>query len=376
MDKGKPLAIDVDLQFDRASSNQVHLSRGRAQLKSTTAGFSGEVQSDEVKGRFQILKAASAPMLITAKVDYINLDTLLLERDDEASPEVKVEDIPSLNLQIKRLDWGKAHLNKLRFRSVTNEQSLMIQDVSFQNNNIRLRGSGKWMQTKVPGNARENQSSLSLTLQSNDFGKGLTGLGLSDIINKGKGEIASSLEWDSALLSPEVAGLSGKITVSLRDGALPSIEPGSAKLVGLFALEALPKRLFLDFSDISSAGLPFDLMAGNIYIKDGIAMSKNAQITGSVARVKLKGEVDLVAQTYDQEITALPNLGASLPIIGALAGGVVTGAIALIANTALKDMGLDIDHLAQLEYTLTGSWDNPVLQQIQRPDENTGEDVQ
>lgn len=375
-DKGQSLAMDVDLQFDLASSKQLHLLRGRAQLKSTAAGLSGEIQSDEIKGDFQVSKPAAGPRLVTAKVDYINLDTLLLEQDDEASLEIKVENIPSLNLQVKRLDWGKAHLNKLRFRSVTNEQTLTIQEASFQNNNIRLRGTGNWAQIKVSEEAWENQSSLALTLQSNNFGKGLSELGLPGILNKGKGEIASSLEWDSALLSPEIAGLSGKVTVSLRDGMLTSIEPGSAKLVGLFALKALPKRLFLDFSDISEAGLPFDLMTGNVYIKDGIAASKNAQITGPVARIKLKGEADLVAQTYDQKITALPNLGASLPIIGVLAGGVVTGALALVADTALKDMGLDIDQLAQIEYSLTGSWEDPVLQKIQRPDGDAEEGAQ
>jgi len=60
----------------------------------------------------------------------------------------------------------------------------------------------------------------------------------------------------------------------LKRGRLLQVEPGAARLVGLFALQALPRRLTLDFTDIVQDGLDFETVKGNLAVENGVANTK------------------------------------------------------------------------------------------------------
>ena len=53
-------------------------------------------------------------------------------------------------------------------------------------------------------------------------------------------------------------------------------------------------------------------------IGNGIAETQYMQMQGPIGVVFSKGSTDFVGNTYDQTITVLPRLSATLPIIGLL----------------------------------------------------------
>ena len=62
----------------------------------------------------------------------------------------------------------------------------------------------------------------------------------------------------------------------------------SSKLLGVLSLQALPRRLALDFRDVFSDGFSFDFIRGDVTIQDGIAATNNLQMKGVNAGVLME----------------------------------------------------------------------------------------
>lgn len=145
-------------------------------------------------------------------------------------------------------------------------------------------------------------------------------------------------------------------------GSIVPLEPAAGRIVGLFALQALPRRLDLDFKDVTSDGLAFKSISGDIDIEDGIANVNLVQLNGPIGVVDVTGRSDLNAREFDQRITVLPRVSAALPIIGVISGGASAGIGALVATGILKVLGIDLDRIGLRDFSLTGTWDKPVFQ--------------
>jgi uncharacterized protein YhdP len=148
------------------------------------------------------------------------------------------------------------------------------------------------------------------------------------------------------------------VNFDLEGGLLLEVDPGAGRLFGLFSVQALPRRLTLDFSDLFGKGLAFDYMRGQFNFKDGNAVTDNFVLDGPSAQVELQGRVGLVARDYDQQLKVIPHFTSSLPLAGAVVGGVVVGAAVLLVEKLLKS---NIDRATGINYRVTGSWDNPVM---------------
>ena len=86
------------------------------------------------------------------------------------------------------------------------------------------------------------------------------------------------------------------------------IEPGLGKLVGLISLQALPRRITLDFRDVFSEGFQFDRISSSAQIDSGVLKLKEFRMRGSAAEVEMTGEIDLAHETQDLRVRVLPSL--------------------------------------------------------------------
>ena len=119
--------------------------------------------------------------------------------------------------------------------------------------------------------------------------------------------------------------LIGEVELKLENGYLNNVEPGAGRFVGLLSLNALPRRLFLDFGDVLNEGMQFDVIQGQFSIKGETMTTSNASMEGASATVRLFGSTNLRDKTYDQSMTIIPNVGDTLPILGTLAAGNAVG---------------------------------------------------
>jgi len=152
--------------------------------------------------------------------------------------------------------------------------------------------------------------------------------------------------------------LNGNLSLDIRDGQLLDVSPGAGRVFGLLSLQTLPRRLTLDFSDVFKKGFSFDRIKGSFLMEAGNAYTTNLYLDGPAARIDISGRTGFAVKDYDQLVTVTPHLTASLSLAGALVGGPVAGGVLYAIDKLFKST---IDKITEVQYTITGSWDEPKI---------------
>jgi uncharacterized protein YhdP len=158
-----------------------------------------------------------------------------------------------------------------------------------------------------------------------------------------------------------LARLNGDIDFTVTRGQITNASTGSGKVLGLLSIQALPRRLSLDFRDVFDSGFGFETASGTFHMENGTATTEDVKLTSSAANISMQGSTDLVKQEYHQQMTVMPGLGNTLPVIGAIAAGPGGAAAGLALQGLLHEQ---LGKASQVKYTITGSWDEPVIEPI------------
>jgi uncharacterized protein YhdP len=132
----------------------------------------------------------------------------------------------------------------------------------------------------------------------------------------------------------------------------------------VLSLQALPRRISLDFRDVFSEGFAFDTITADVRMRTGTMHTDDFRLVGPAAAVNIAGDVDLARETQQLKVRVQPSLSsgvsgaaAALFIANPLIGAAV-GAGTLLAQKMLNN---PFDQLFSYEYAVTGSWDDPVV---------------
>ncbi len=312
---------------------------------------------------------------IKARINYADkflIDALASGADETNEPVQRLDPttLPPVDIHVNAFHWSSMQLSNLRIYAEPDLAGMKIVTFGFATGVTQLIGDGYWHlvdpQNVNPTLANAQTAQLNLTLQSSNFGEAMADLGFPGVVAKGEGRVTASLNWPDAIYAPSLEVLGGYADLEMKRGQLLQIEPGAARFFGLFALQTLPRRFNLDFSDLVSEGLDFDTITGNIAIDSGIADMRLVQLNGPVGVIDITGTTDLVAEEFDQRVSILPRVSAALPIIGVITGGATAGIGALIAGGVLKAAGVDFDRIGLKRFSLTGAWDNPQFKPLSR----------
>jgi uncharacterized protein YhdP len=205
------------------------------------------------------------------------------------------------------------------------------------------------------------------TLTSTDVQGTLKDLGYEDVIQARSGKMEFDLTWLGAPTAAALAQVIGHVQLTLEKGQVTGLKPGAGRVLGLASIAALPRRLALDFSDLTDKGLAFDSVHGDFDLRDGNAYTENVLLKGPAAEIGLIGRVGLKNKDYDQTAVVTGSVGNSLsiPVASALVGGPVVGAAVLLFTQVFKQ---PLKGLARGYYRITGSWDNPTVERIKSAD--------
>ena len=205
-------------------------------------------------------------------------------------------------------------------------------------------------------------SQFDVRLQVDDIGGLFRRLKLPEGVKGGKASLEGKVSWAGSPYAIDYPSLAGKLTLDARKGQFTRAEPGIAKLLGVISLQSLPRRISLDFHDIFSQGFAFDQIGGKFDIGGGVMRTADMKMIGSSARVSMKGQVDLGAETQDLEVKVIPSISDSIAVGTAIVNP-IAGLAALIVGRALSN---PIDNLAAFEYRVTGKWEDPVVRKVLR----------
>jgi uncharacterized protein YhdP len=184
----------------------------------------------------------------------------------------------------------------------------------------------------------------------------------SDIVDS-KGEATFDIQWPGSPAKFNRATLAGNTTIALGKGRLTAVNPGLGRLLGLFSVESLQRRLQFDFSDLFQKGFSFDTFDAKITAANGFAQTQDATLKAPSANMTLTGKIGLVNQSLDLKLDVKSNANSAVPTLGAAAVAIANPAVGAAVWLAGKVFN-PLEKLGQYRYHVTGTWQSPVFTDI------------
>ena len=221
--------------------------------------------------------------------------------------------------------------------------------------------AGGWPGT-VPAPARHRMA-LDFRLDVADGGALLQRLGLGRAVKGSQGLIQGTLGWAGSPLAFDLPSLTGTLGLALGGGQFLKLDAGAARLLGVLSLQALPRRLLLDFRDVFQEGFAFDSLTGDLHIQQGVARTDNLRIRGLQATVLMDGSADIARETQDLRVVALPELNTAS---ASLAYAAINPAVALGAFVGQWLLREPLRQVSAREFRITGAWADPQVERVER----------
>ncbi|WP_163138923.1 YhdP family protein [Arhodomonas sp. KWT] len=268
-------------------------------------------------------------------------------------PRETVERLPAAQVRVGDLTVGDYRFGRVE---------LDLAPPGAGNRLRRLHVENPVMEATVTGEGGADGVRLKVQVQASNAGAALERLGYPGALEGGSGRLNATLRWPGRLLEPEVATMDGRVGFEVKDAVLPSVEPGAGRVLGLLSLPLLPRRLLLDFSDVTDEGLAVDRVKAALNLSDGVLTPEQFFLEGPAGRIDIAGPVNLVTQRLDQTVTVTPRVSSALPLIGGLAGGPPGAVLLFLAQRVFGD---DVDRLNRYRYRVTGSFDDPKTEPLE-----------
>ncbi len=263
--------------------------------------------------------------------------------------------IPAINFHAAELTWGERQFGDVQATLLKVDDGVSLEHLTATSPSFNISAQGEW-RGKDAGLGR-----MVGTLTSSDVQNTLKQLGYAEVIQAKAGRMDFDLNWAGAPRPDAFTEATGHVQLSLDKGQILGLKPGAGRVLGLASVAALPRRLALDFSDLTDKGLAFDTVRGDFDLRDDNAYTDNVLVKGPAAEIGLIGRVGLKNKDYDQTAVVTGSLGSSpLPLAG-FVGGPVVGAAVLLFTQVFKQ---PLKGLARGYYRITGSWDNPIVERI------------
>lgn len=266
---------------------------------------------------------------------------------------------PALDLEAKDFVSHGHPLGSLDLVAEPEAKNWSIRKLAVVNEHGRIDAHGLWRAA-----ATDPTTTLEGGVDVNEAGAFMARFGWPNVIKGTPSKITGTITWNGSPADFDYASLSGAFVLDAGAGRFTKIEPGVGRLLGVLSLQALPRRIALDFRDVFSAGFAFDKASGKVTMHDGIMHTDDLRLTGPSAVVDIAGDADLARETQKLRVKVEPALASGVsagaaalflanPLIGA-----AVGAGTLLAQKLLNN---PVDQLFSYDYLVSGSWDDPVV---------------
>ncbi len=299
---------------------------------------------------------------INGFVRYLHLDKMQPKLNKVNDASIKPNTVPNLNIRVEDFTIGRIAIGNVTLKSHATKNRWMIDYCQVETPAYKAKINGQWTQ-----NNNLNQTSLELSMHVNNLAKSLQLWDINPRVDASRGDLVFYGGWNDALYDFSLAKLKGTLSLQLNDGRITHLSKkteeqlGLGKLLSILSLQTIPRRLKLDFSDLSEDGYSFDVFKGEFVVKNGIVSTQDSFIDGPVAYGRMSGDLDVIRQLYALNLSISPHITASLPIVATIAGGPIVGVATWVAS---KIINQGMQKISAYSYTISGPWSDPVVHQL------------
>lgn len=321
-------------------------------LKLSRNGVIVELESESIVGTINIPDEISAKGII---IDLKRLKWSDIDPQYVTADSASAYSIPDLHIRVDDFYYGNISLGRLRMESRQVADGIKIEQLSTVSELMSLHVSGNWSAYQSDS---KGLSDFEIVMVSDDIAAFMNHIGVSAPISSAQIIVTMDVSWRGLPSQFDLSDIYGNLNIKIGSGEVIDSKPGIGRVLGLFSLTSLPRRLLLDFRDVIAEGLHFESMQGDFNLGEGTAVTENFLIRASSAEIVITGSTGFVTQDYDQLISVRPQVGKTFPTIGAIAGGAVGAAAGFVVQGLFKRM---LNKSTEIQYRVTGSWSDPVI---------------
>lgn len=364
---GQGLSQTVSLRADAVLTGGRRFHRVVVGASREGAVWRANVDADELNGYVEFRPAGTGG----AGSLYARLARLTLSPAAPREAEALLQQpssVPALDVAVEDLQWDGRSLGRVEIDAVnrggpTRVGEWRLNTLRATLPEARLSASGNWAPLGG-GEGGQRRTALQFRLDVDDSGALLNRFGKEGLVRGGKGRLEGQIGWIGTPFGIDYPTLAGNLKLDVARGQFLKADPGAGRLLGVLSLQALPRRLALDFRDVFSEGFAFDFVRGDARIDQGVIRSNNLQMKGVNAAVLMEGTADLARETQDLKVVVVPELNAGTASLIATAINPAVGLGTFLAQFLLRQ---PLQSAATQEFRVSGGWADPQVEKVARP---------
>jgi len=351
--------VDVDrLEFLGFGFAGMHLKLS-ADNKSWITDVDGTAAQGKIVVPFTLPESGAVGIDLTRLAADAYVDSQSARNEVDLTPQRALKDptsLPAINLEIREVMFQKRQFGSFSATIERVKDGLVLKQSTLKGRSFDGQATGSWLNQNA-----QSRVELKYSIDSRDVEDTLTAWGFDPVISAKSGKLVGDFAWNEGLTDGILPRVTGHSKLQIEKGQLLSVHPGAYKVLGLLSLSTLPKRLLLDFRDITDKGLAFETVKGDFDFSKGNANTNNLTLKGPAAEIGIVGRTGILARDYDQTARVTGKLQTPLAAAGGVLAGPAVGAAVLLFSNVFKGglAGLNATY-----YHIGGSWDNPTIDHL------------
>lgn len=267
---------------------------------------------------------------------------------------------PDINVVIDKLLAGGEDFGEWEFKLRSYDDHMALEDMQASFKFMRLTetpaGPAKlwWTLGDKP------QSRFQGMFVSKNVANVLKAWGYTQEVHSKKSEFIVDSQWMGAPTDFDFRKMKAITQFRLEQGNFADVSSsstGALKVIGVFNIANIVKRLQLDFSDLTSEGLSYESATGIVSTDFGVYhYDKPIEIKSAASKIRLYGGFNMNTEKLDMTMGVTLPLASNLPWIVGLAAGLPTAAGIYIISKVLDKQ---VDQISSAVYRVTGDFNNP-----------------
>lgn len=384
--KQETLPFTLDIRVDELHLAGFSIPDIELQASQTQQGILLNADSDMVAGSIEYFES-NRP--VDVRLRYLILPEI--EDSEEGSDaEAVVEQLteeghskdwnfsgfPHTQVNIEKLGYGSRDLGNWRFQiQPGEEQGLLIDRIFGELGDIRVSGNLKESEgadetTAIDPGASLNwsagdisRSELLARIQFKDINTLSQQWQMPSILESESAEFHLVMNWPDSPMDFDSALIAGSLDLDIQKGRFfqSAGAGGNAvlRLLSVLNFDTWVRRLRLDFTDLYKEGMVFDSVHGHIdFQQQELLIQEPIIVKGPTSRLQFAGKIDWEDESLDTSLVATLPVGNNV----ALATGLlVSWPAAAGVYLASKLFSNQVDKVASVSYSMTGSWADPQM---------------
>lgn len=290
-------------------------------------------------------------------------DKSLFEPEEKDSPLISEFDrafhqqLPNITLAIDDFWLQGYKVGKTRMDVQRQGDVIEWKELSFESGTNKAEMSGSWRLSET-----NSHTSLNVEMSGENNSDVMERFGVSSGIQRAPFQMSASVEWDGAPWSMKVSSLRGDVSTKLGKGVISDVS-GAARLLGLFSLDSIIRKMQLDFTDVFDKGMAFNSITGTGQIKNGVFLTNDIQMDAVAGEMSIRGLANLNDRTVDAEVNFVPDITSGIPVLTAFAVTPQTALYVLAITTVISPV---VEVFTQVNYEVKGPLDSPEVKELSR----------